>query len=459
MGNTLDVKLQALNSRQQAIAQEVENLGQTESSDEEKYGIALNAISDLNAEFDKNEKEIEVLASAKKRQVSVQNAEISRLIPADAGILSADGSQTATVPDDRPAWDKIRLPAQASKKRSKVFDNDREAYFCGLAVHAMCGSSWAANKLADVGFNVNQQLQPRNAMEGGTDSAGGYATPQPMAAEIIRLVEEFGVFRQNARVMPMTANTLDVPKRAGGVTVVYPAEGASITASDITFSQVNLVAKKYAALAIWSTELNEDAVISMTDLVTQEIAFAIAKAEDENSFLGDGTATYGSITGIKSALAAGAKVTGAASWGAMTLAMYHEAVGKLKWYSGIQPAWYVNHEGFAESFQKLLYAAGGNTTSTVAGGTAMEFLGYPVIKTQAMPRDPSGSSELIAVLGDLSLGTMMGARRDLRMQILRELYAVNDQLAIVATSRSDTVIHDIGTATEAGSIVGIYSPA
>jgi HK97 family phage major capsid protein len=305
---------------------------------------------------------------------------------------------------------------------------------------------------------------PQNAMDGDTGAAGGFSVPHPMAAEIIRLVEEYGVFRRYSRVMPMTSATLDVPKRTSGLTVKYPAtQGAEIVASDVIFEQVNLVAKKAAQLSIWSTELDEDSIISMTDLITTEMAWAFAQAEDLNSFLGDGTGTFNNISGIEDALLAGAKVvgdgsTGASVWSDTTLANYHEMIGKLAWYPGIQPVWFINHQGFSESMQAILYGLGGNTVATGAGGTPMEFLGSPVVRTQVLTRNPLTADQMIAVFGDLRMTTMMGNRRDVTMIMLRELYAANDQIGIQSTMRTDTQVHDIGTATEAGGLVGLFSP-
>jgi len=105
-----------------------------------------------------------------------------------------------------------------------------------------------------------------------------------------------------------------------------------------------------------------------------------------------------------------------------------------------------------------MYAAGGNTTNTVAAGTPMEFLGYPVVRTQALPRDLAGLDRLAVVFGDLRLGSMLGNRRDITMIMLRELFAVNDQIGIQSTMRTDTQVHDVGTASVCGGIAGLYTP-
>jgi hypothetical protein len=51
-----------------------------------------------------------------------------------------------------------------------------------------------------------------------------------------------------------------------------------------------------------STELAEDAVISIADDLAQEMGYAFAVAEDAAGWTGDGTSTYGGIRGVKTKL-------------------------------------------------------------------------------------------------------------------------------------------------------------
>lgn len=135
----------------------------------------------------------------------------------------------------------------------------------------------------------------------GTDGLGGVTIPEPLEAALIRLVEQFGIFRQYAGRKAMSAPTDTVPRRLGGLQVFYPDEATALTASDLRLDKVTLTAKKYACLSELSTELNEDSVLEMISLLVLEMA--AAKAEDVNGFLGDGTATYASTTGLAKAIA------------------------------------------------------------------------------------------------------------------------------------------------------------
>lgn len=446
---SLKQKIESLGARNKSIADEIAALGSVEAEGEAQ-DVALNTIKELGDEFDANEKQLDVLNNAYDQTQIASVRAVAQRVPAEVIVGDAQNQQV----DAKPGWERIAIPAKAAFCKSRFFDNDREAYFSGLFLCASAGNDLAKAKLSESGYSLKGA---RNDMATAPGNAGGFAVPEPMAATIIRLVEEAGVARRSLQNIPMTSSTLDVPKRDGGLTVYYPGEGQNITNSDITFGQVNLVAKKYAVLALMSTELEEDAIISMVDLVVEEIAYAIAVAEDTNSFLGDGTAAFNGITGIANALNAGAQLNLNANWGAQTLDEFTDAVAALPLYSGMRPAWYVNHSGFAASMQRLMYTTGGNTTDNVAAGTPAQFLGFPVYFTQVLPGLNAVAGDLTVVLGDLRLGGYMGIRRSLTIKVLNELYAASDQVGIVATSRSDTQIFDVGDATNAGCIVGLYA--
>ena len=428
MATSIKNKIETLDSRNAEIATEIEALGEVETSDDDANQSALNVISELSSEFDKNENELKVYAAAYEKTKQSEARKINRQLSTGSGSSQPDGSSQAS--SDFP-WENQKISARVAYQKSKHFASNKEAYFAGLFYAAAAGNITARDKLVESGYKMNPA---RGDMSITPNTAGGFTVPEPLEATIIRLVEEAGVFRRSARVIPMTSNTLDVPQRTGGLTVEYPGEGGAITNSDLTFGQVNLVAKKYAVLALMSTELEEDSIISMVDLVTEEIAYAIAVAEDTNSFLGDGTAAFGGITGIANALAAGSQLALNVNWALQTLDEFTDAVAALPLYAGIQPAWYINHSGYAASMQRLLYAAGGNTGDNVAGGMPAQFLGYPVYFTQVLSGLGAVAGDLTCVFGDLRMGAIMGIRRSLTIKVLNELYAASDQAGRILRS-------------------------
>jgi hypothetical protein len=129
----------------------------------------------------------------------------------------------------------------------------------------------------------------------GVNSAGGFLVPDEFETELISLREQFGVFRREARVRPMSSDTLRVPRRSATLSASFVGEATAGTESTQTFESVLLVAKKAMVLTTVSNELNEDAFVNLADDVAGEIAYAFAKKEDECGFIGTGTSTYGGI--------------------------------------------------------------------------------------------------------------------------------------------------------------------
>jgi HK97 family phage major capsid protein len=305
------------------------------------------------------------------------------------------------------------------------------------------------------------------ALSEGTNYLGGYLVPPEFSTDIIDLRETYGVARQVARVVPMSADTLTIPRRVGGLTAYFVGEAATITDSNKTWDQVSLVAKKLAALTLWSSELNEDAMISIGDDLAGEIAYAFSQKEDECYFNGDGTSTYGGITGVRSKLRnvdatisniKGLQVATGNAYSEIVLSDFHGVMGRLPLYARNGAVWIMSAAFFDTVPHKLQVAAGGNTVVDIANGGVQRFLGYPVVLSQVMPTNEA-NSQICALLGNFRLGSTFGDRRLLSLALSSEYKFAEDQLAIRGTERFDINVHDVGNTTAAGPIVGLITAA
>jgi HK97 family phage major capsid protein len=52
-------------------------------------------------------------------------------------------------------------------------------------------------------------------------------------------------------------------------------------------------------LTLMSSELDEDAAVSIGDILVGEMAYAFANSEDTAGFSGDGTSTYHGVVGLR----------------------------------------------------------------------------------------------------------------------------------------------------------------
>jgi HK97 family phage major capsid protein len=205
-------------------------------------------------------------------------------------------------------------------------------------------------------------------------------------------------------------------------------------------------------------------VVSLADFVTQEIAYAFADKEDLAGFKGDGTSTYGGITGLKDALADGSEhtaVTGNTAFATLDMLDFENMIGKLPLYALQNAKWYISRAGWAASMQRLADAAGGNTTQNIMGGTGPSFLGFPVVWVQVMNSTLSAqtSTEGLCYFGDLRQAIKLGTRRGMAISTSVDRYFETDEIGIKATQRLDIVVAEKGTSSVAGSVIGLETPS
>lgn len=305
-----------------------------------------------------------------------------------------------------------------------------------------------------------------NVHEESSSSTGGVLVPEEWERSIIDLREEYGAFRRLARIAPMTTDTLYRARRTGGLTAYFVGESGAFTESTKGWDNVSLVAKKVGVLAKYSTELAEDAIISIADDLANEAAYAFAVLEDTVGFSGVGSAAHGGIVGVVTKFTNGAATLAGVVNAAATHDNFAEIdaddidnlVAKLPLYARRGARFYIGPVGKALSFDPILRAAGGNTQGDVANGMPARYLGYPIEEVIAMPNSSTGNydEQPMILFGRLELAATMGTRRGITLQTLNELYAASGQIGLIASERFDINVHDVGDATTVGPIVALH---
>lgn len=402
-------KIQEINARLEAIADELQALSDL-SQENDLDDTQVQLVNELDSEFSVLETQRESL------QVVQDKLDAARAAKADPKASSiVEPSQIENVIEE----EKTMIPAKVKNQRSKHFASSEDAYISGMYLSSLAGDRRAQDFMA--------------AQSGGTDNKGGFSVPDPLSNALINLIEDRGTARQKAQRIVMSSDTWSVPKVTAQATIYYPAEAAAITESDVTFGQVQLTAKKLAALVKMSTEITEDSVLSMLDVVVDSIAYSIALEEDKNLF--NGVAGGVNTSGI--AGDASVDDTNVASVAALALTDLTEcASGIGNPVVGAVNEWYMSPVVFHSQVRDLLNAAGGNAVADIENGQRPLLLGYPVNLVSCLPAAPA-SGELVAAFGDLRIGAYFGDRRALNFKTLMELYMENDQIGVVATERID----------------------
>lgn len=402
-------KIQEINARLEAIADELQALSDL-SQENDLDDTQVQLVNELDLEFSVLETQRESL------QVVQDKLDAARAAKADPKASSiVEPSQIENVIEE----EKTMIPAKVKNQRSKHFASSEDAYISGMYLSSLAGDRRAQDFMA--------------AQSGGTDNKGGFSVPDPLSNALINLIEDRGTARQKAQRIVMSSDTWSVPKVTAQATIYYPAEAAAITESDVTFGQVQLTAKKLAALVKMSTEITEDSVLSMLDVVVDSIAYSIALEEDKNLF--NGVAGGVNTSGI--AGDASVDDTNVASVAALALTDLTECSSGIgNPVVGAVNEWYMSPVVFHSQVRDLLNAAGGNAVADIENGQRPLLLGYPVNLVSCLPAAPA-SGELVAAFGDLRIGAYFGDRRALNFKTLNELYMENDQIGVVATERID----------------------
>ncbi len=368
---------------------------------------------------------------------------------------------------------KIVIPARARRSVRNFKDSDHasaqeKAYKFGMMLQAGAAKALGNHSHRAIQW-CNDYFPLEAAHNEGTNSQGGFLVRDEIDSDLIDLREQYGVARQLLRVVPMMSDTMVRTRRTGGLTANYVGEATAGTESTKSWDQVSLVAKKLIVLATMSSELNEDAVISVGDDLAAEIAYAFSDKEDDACFNGDGTSTYGGINGFRNQLTDTTyQVVQANSgthtdWAQITLREMGNVVALLPQFAeGPMTQWVCSKAFFGQVMQPLAHAAGGVTSDQIGGGRIRSFLGYPVTIAQKMPTSAT-TAEVTCLFGDFQKAADFGDRRGTTIAFSQDatinsvdMFAT-DQIAVRGTERYDIDVHSVGDATESGPVVGLLT--
>lgn len=376
---------------------------------------------------------------------------VAKSVRSALGIRTTGGSSAMAVTAEPKAWESAKQYG-----RLKAFKSKEAAYRFGSFCLAAMGHRKSAQFCANNGIQVKAHSE-------GVNSAGGFLVPDEFENEIVTLREQYGVFRRNAKIYPMSSDTLRISKRTAGLTAYFVGEINAGTESTQTFDSVQLVAKKLMCLTTVSNELLEDALVNIGDDIANEVAYAFSLKEDDAGFNGTGTYTYGGIVGLAGALTNATyqvSTSAATAYANVTKDEISAALAKL-------PNWafqrnnvkiYCHKSTYHSIFERLAMASGGATANEIANGISPRYFGYPVEFSQVLPAvtaTTGADGDVLAYIGDLSQACFLGDRRSTAIAFSDS--ALNafeqDERVVRGTERFDIVCANVGGSTATGAMV------
>lgn len=270
-------------------------------------------------------------------------------------------------------------------------------------------------------FATLENLSTKTGMVEGTDSQGGYLVPEEVAAEVDRIIEDFGFIRKMARRLPMSRDTLNVPNLATAMTVSVPGEATAQTDGSPVLGNTALVAKTVVGLAIVSKELLQDAVVDTAKLIFELAGEAIAGYEDSQGLTGTGSPFTGVLG--NSSVTVVTMPSGEDTFAEVTLNDLRDLVSQIK-SGALSKSVFVMHRANWGIIQKITENSQHITTfqnpivSGINGGFVVPagyLWGFPVYCNDKMPSTTAVSTKFI-IFGNFDY-FYLGNRSQMTMDI------------------------------------------
>ncbi len=283
------------------------------------------------------------------------------------------------------------------------------------------------------------------------NSIGGFLAPHDFDSAVITVRESYGAFRAGADVRSTVSGSQFRPRRAGGVTANFVAEGQPIPELSALWDAVETSPKGMKILIRSSSELFEDEAASLGDWLAGEFGYALAGIEDDTGFNGDGTSAYMRISGLAAKLTGTASAVAAATGHSTFLSIDTTDLANLM--GGVLAtaipgaAWYTGALGYAQIFCRLAATAGGLiATRRPDGMVDANFLGFPVRFSGKLPNSTSSlTGKPMLFFGNLrQSSTIVERNPEIVIAVSRERSLDTDQILVRGVQREDIVNHMAG---------------
>lgn len=293
----------------------------------------------------------------------------------------------------------------------------------------------AAEESAFVDYVMGRVSELRAGEQNLTMANNGAIIPTSIADRIVTAVCDRCPILSGATIYRVNG-TLKVPvwgkaNTTHDIAVGYQTEFTELTADSGKFTSVDLSGYLAGALTLIGNSVENNSVFNVTDFIINQMAEEIALFLEKELLNG----TSGKATG---ALSTPTAVT-AASATAITADELIELQAQVKQVYQANACWTMAPETFT-SLKKLKDSNGRYLLQDdVTGEFPYRLLGKPVYLSDNMPKLAAGASAVL--YGDYS-GLSVNLREDISIQVLREKYATQHAIGVVAWFEFDSKVTD-----------------
>ena len=293
----------------------------------------------------------------------------------------------------------------------------------------------AAEESAFVDYVMGRVSELRAGEQNLTMANNGAIIPTSIADRIVTAVRDRCPILSGATIYRVNG-TLKVPvwgkaNTTHDIAVGYQTEFTELTADSGKFTSVDLSGYLAGALTLIGNSVENNSVFNVTDFIINQMAEEIALFLEKELLNG----TSGKATG---ALSTPTVVT-AASATAIIADELIELQAQVKQVYQANACWTMAPETFT-SLKKLKDSNGRYLLQDdVTGEFPYRLLGKPVYLSDNMPKLAAGASAVL--YGDYS-GLSVNLREDISIQVLREKYATQHAIGVVAWFEFDSKVTD-----------------
>ena len=274
----------------------------------------------------------------------------------------------------------------------------------------------------------------RNALSEGTDSQGGFTVPAILLPQLIdRMRAQQTVIKAGARTVMLDTMKTTIARLDTDPTAAWRNENAAVANSDAVFSAVVLQPRSLAVIVQLSMELLEDS-INLNEAMQRAFSGSFAVELDRVALFGSGTAPE--PRGIFNTTNIGSVSMGANGLALTNYDPFIDAWQALADANSPQPSAAIMAPRTSAKIAKLKDAQ----NQPLRKPPLIEAL--PMFSTTSTPiTQTQGTSNIASsiIVGDYTQ-LLFGIRTDLRIQLLRELYAATGQYAFLCHLRADVAV-------------------
>lgn len=271
----------------------------------------------------------------------------------------------------------------------------------------------------------------RNALDEGTDSAGGYSVPTYVMPQFIdHLRSKVQMVNAGASVMMLEGKTRIVRTDADP-TAAWRSENVAIGESDPTFSAVDLIPQDLAVLVKVSREVLADSV-NIQNALERAIVGAMSVELDRAGLFGSGAAPE--PLGLFNTTGVGSVSMGTNGATPSNYDDLLETLYQLEVSNAADPTALIWHPRTARTYRKLK----DTTNQPMEAPAPLDQL--PMLSTTGVPIDQTQGTAAgvcsTVLMGDFSQA-IIGIREQMNIRFLTERFADVGQYAFVAHLRAD----------------------